>query len=102
MSNVSEDLKRVFLAGLGAVAKSSEKAKDLLEELIEKGAITLEQGKTINEELKHNLQEKIAEKERELNSDLISQIKDMENLSADDIQILKDKIAECEKENEEK
>ena len=55
MSNVSEDLKRVFLAGLGAVAKSSEKAKDLLEELIEKGAITLEQGKTINEELKHNL-----------------------------------------------
>ena len=61
-----------------------------------------EQGKTLNEELKHNLQEKIIEKEKELNSDLISQIKDMKNLSDEDIKILKDKIAEIEKEKNEK
>ncbi len=56
----------------------------------------------LNEELKHNLQEKIIEKEKELNSDLISQIKDMKNLSDEDIKILKDKIAEIEKEKNEK
>lgn len=102
MSNLSDDLKKVFLFGVGAIAKTSEKSKELIDELIEKGAITVEQGKSLNEELKHNLQEKILEKERELNSDLISQIKDMKNLSDEDIKILKDKIAEVEKEKNEK
>ena len=102
MSNLSDDLKRAFLFGVGAIAKTTEKSKELIDELIEKGAITVEQGKSLNEELKHNLQEKILEKERELNSDLISQIKDMKNLSDEDIQILKDKIEELEKEKNEK
>lgn len=102
MSNLSDDLKRAFLFGVGAIAKTSEKSKELIDELIEKGAITVEQGKSLNEELKHNLQEKILEKEKELNSDLISQIKDMKNLSDEDIKILKDKIAEVEKEKNEK
>lgn len=102
MSNLSDDLKKVFLFGVGAIAKTSEKSKELIDELIEKGALTVEQGKTLNEELKHNLQEKIIEKEKELNSELISQIKDMKNLSDEDIKILKDKIAEVEKEKNEK
>lgn len=98
MNNLSDDLKKVFLFGVGAIAKSNEKAKEVIDELIEKGAITLEQGKAINEELKHNLQEKISEKEKEINSELIRQIKDMKNLSPEDLQILKDKIQEFEKE----
>lgn len=102
MSNLSDDLKRAFLFGVGAIAKTTEKSKELIDELIEKGAITVEQGKSLNEELKHNLQEKILEKEKELNSDLINQIKDMKNLSDEDIKILKDKIAEVEKEKNEK
>ena len=73
MSNLSDDLKRAFLFGVG-----------------------------LNEELKHSLQEKIIEKEKELNSELISQIKDMKNLSDEDIKILKEKIAEVEKEKNEK
>lgn len=102
MSNLSDDLKKVFLFGVGAIAKTSEKYKELIDELIEKGALTVEQGKNLNEELKHNLQEKIIEKEKELNSELISQIKDMKNLSDEDIKILKEKIAEVEKEKNEK
>ncbi|MDT3693199.1 MAG: hypothetical protein ROM03_02210 [Mucispirillum sp.] len=102
MSNLSDDLKKVFLFGVGAIAKTSEKSKELIDELIEKGALTVEQGKNLNEELKHNLQEKIIEKEKELNSELISQIKDMKNLSDEDIKILKEKIAEVEKEKNEK
>ena len=102
MSNLSDDLKKAFFFFFGAIAKTSEKSKKLIDELIERGALTVEQGKTLNEELKHNLQEKIIEKEKELNSDLISQIKDMKNLSDEDIKILKDKIAEIEKEKNEK
>lgn len=102
MSNLSEDLKKAFLFGVGAIAQSSEKAKSLVDELISKGAITVEQGKLLNEELKHNVKKRILEKEKELNSELISQIKNIKNLSSEDIAILKEKIAEVEKENNEK
>lgn len=102
MSNLSDDLRKVFLFGVGAIAKTNEKSKAIIDELIEKGALTLEQGKAINEELKHNLQEKLAEKEKEINSELIMQIKDMKDLSDEDIKILKDKIKEVEKERKEK
>lgn len=102
MSNLSEDLKKVFLFGVGAIAKTSEKSKEIIDELIAKGAITVEQGKIINEGLTYNLKEKIMEKEKELNSELISQIKYMKNLSDEDIAILKEKIAETEKEKNEK
>lgn len=102
MSNLSDELRKVFLFGVGAIAKTNEKSKEIIDELIEKGALTLEQGKAINEELKHNLQEKIAEKEKEINSELIRQVKDMKDLSDKDIQILKDKIKEVEKERNKK
>ncbi len=102
MSNLSEDLKKAFLFGVGAIAQSSEKAKSLVDKLISKGAITVEQGKLLNEELKHNVKKRILEKEKELNSELISQIKNIKNLSSEDIAILKEKIAEVEKENNEK
>lgn len=102
MSNLSDDLKKVFLFGVGAIAKTNEKAKAVIDELIEKGALTLEQGKAINEELKHNLQEKLAEKEKEINSELIMQIKDMKDLSDEDIKILKEKIKEAENERKER
>jgi len=44
-------LEKVFLAGVGAVAKTAEAASDLLDDLVKKGAITIEQSKEINEEL---------------------------------------------------
>ena len=102
MSNLSDDLRKVFLFGVGAIAKTNEKSKAVIDELIEKGALTVEQGKALNEELKHNLQEKLAEKEKEINSELIMQIKDMKDLSDEDIKILKEKIKEVEKERKEK
>lgn len=96
MSNISDDLSKVFLFGVGAMAKTVEKASELVDALVSKGALTVEQGKSINEELKHKIQAKVAEKEKALNSDLIKQVKDMDDLSDDDIELLKAKIKEQE------
>ena len=43
----------IFLAGVGAMAITGEKAKEVLDTLIEKGGVTVEQGKDINRELQH-------------------------------------------------
>ncbi len=58
MNNFSEDLKKVLLAGIGAVASTAEKSKEVVDDLVKKGELTVEQGKVLNEELKHNVAQK--------------------------------------------
>lgn len=51
-------LEKIVLAGIGAVATTAEKAKEVLEELVNKGELTVKQGKVTNEELKHDIKSK--------------------------------------------
>ena len=51
--------KKVILAGIGAVATTAEKSKDVLDDMVKKGELTVEQGKVLNEELKHNLKQTV-------------------------------------------
>ena len=57
--SISEELRKVLLAGIGAVATTAEKSKDLVDALVAKGELTVEQGKVLNEELKRNVSESI-------------------------------------------
>ena len=57
--NLSKDFKNIFLAGIGAVAMTMEKSKEIIDVLVKKGELTVEQGKVLNEELKHNIKEKV-------------------------------------------
>ena len=58
---MKEELKNIFLMGLGAMSMTNEKAQALKQELLQKGEEMLEAGKIANEELKHNLKEKMKE-----------------------------------------
>ena len=62
MEKFSDNIKKVILAGIGAVAVTAEKSKELLDEMVEKGELTVEQGKVLNEELKHNVKKTVKEK----------------------------------------
>ena len=62
MDSFGENIKKLLLAGIGAVAVTAEKSKDLLDEMVEKGELTVEQGKVLNEELKHNIKKTVKEK----------------------------------------
>ena len=91
MSNFNEDLKKVLLAGIGAVAVTAKKSKEVVEQLVKKGELTVEQGKVLNEELKHNVAEKLREP---LTVDKIS--KDLEKVNDEELEILKAKIEELQ------
>ena len=62
MDSLGDSLKKVLLAGIGAVATTAEKSKDVLDDLVKKGELTVEQGKVLNEELKHNIKKTMKEK----------------------------------------
>ena len=53
MTNIGDGFKNIFLAGIGALAYTGEKGKEIIDQLVEKGEITLEQGRELNEELQH-------------------------------------------------
>jgi len=59
MDNLGESLKKVMLAGVGALATTAEKSKEILDDLVKKGELTVEQGKVLNEELKHNVKKAV-------------------------------------------
>ena len=55
------ELKNIILMGLGVMSLTNEKAKELRSELLKKGSELYEKGKIANEELKHNIEQKIKE-----------------------------------------
>ena len=92
MNTISEDIKKIMLAGIGAVATTAEKSMDVIDALVKKGELTVEQGKILNEELKHDLREKLRTP-----ADTESIRKDLEKVSRDDLAMLKAHIEELEK-----
>ncbi len=57
MATISDGFKDVFLAGVGAMAITGEKTKELIDQFIAKGEITVEQGREVNSELKHRAEQ---------------------------------------------
>lgn len=60
------DLKKMLLAGVGAVATTYEKASEVVDELVQKGKLTVDEGKELSEELKRNFTTKATEKINEI------------------------------------
>ena len=95
---ITDCIKKFFLIGVGAAAETAEKSGEILDKLVEKGELTVSQGKELNKELKHAMKES-GEKAKQKKSadDIASSIKDM---SAEDLEKLKAAIAEAEKKDE--
>lgn len=92
-NNMSDDMKRIILAGIGAAALTAEKSKQMLDELVKRGEITVEHGKILNEELKRNIKPKAGEGD----SKASSVIYQLDKMSKDELEALKAKLAEMER-----
>ena len=109
MEKLSEGLKKILLAGIGTVAVTAEKSKDVLDEMVKRGELTVEQGKVLNKDLKHNLKNTI---KNNVNVSVKPQSGEeleelLGNMTPDQLADLKDKISQmqekdaAEPENEE-
>ena len=102
MEKLGNGLKKVLLAGIGAVAVTGEKSKELLDEMVKKGELTVEQGKALNEELKHNIKstvkEKVNVKVKTSTPDELDEL--LDKMSPEQVALLKQRIDEMEKKQE--
>lgn len=56
---LGENIRKLLLAGIGTAAVTMDKSKEILDDLVKKGELTVEQGKTLNQELRHDFREKV-------------------------------------------
>ena len=94
------EMKKIMLAGIGAVALTTEKAKDLVDDLVKKGEITVEQGKVLNEELKGIVKAKVRE-QASAAADADFVMDTLAHLSDEELAAVKAKIAEKEQKKDE-
>lgn len=94
---LGEGLKKLLLAGVGTVAVTAEKSKEVLDELVKKGELTVEQGKVLNQELKHNIKETIKTKTSSAPEKPEADLKDtLASLSPEQLAELKEQILKME------
>ncbi len=71
--------------------------KEMIDQLVEKGELTVEQGKVLNEELKHTIKEKLTPA-----PDTETILQNLDTMSVEDLAKLKEKIEQLQKaDNEE-
>ncbi len=87
---LGDGIKKVLLAGIGAVAVTAEKSQEVLDDLVKKGEITVEQGKELNKELQRNIK---ATFEKSGAEDVAEKVAKM---TKEEIEALKAKISEIE------
>jgi polyhydroxyalkanoate synthesis regulator phasin len=92
MDSFGDDLKKIILLGIGAAVATVEKSKELVDKLVKKGELTIEQGKVLNEELKHNIKETAKENAKSLNTI----IDNIEKLTKEELAVLRKKLAQMD------
>lgn len=100
--DITEGIRKIFLAGVGAVAATGEAAKSLIDTLVEKGELTVEQGKALNEELKKNAKEKM---NRHVTVHVVNEFRDVysavDKMSREELESLKERLNELTAEKDE-
>lgn len=102
MERLTDGLKKILLAGIGTVAVTAEKSKEVLDEMVKRGELTVEQGKVLNQELKHNIKDTV---KKNVNVSVKPQSPEeleelLDKMTPEQIQALKSKLAQMDEADE--
>ena len=89
MDQIGEGIRKLIMAGIGAVAMTKERSEDVLKELVRKGELTVEQGKVLNEELKHSVKEAIRDN---ITVHVVKPEEDLDNLDDAQLESLRQRV----------
>ncbi|PXF60522.1 MAG: hypothetical protein C4B59_09040 [Candidatus Methanogaster sp.] len=92
-----ESLRRLGLLGIGAISITEEKVKQVVNELVEKGEVSTEEGKTLVHELMAEKKKQMQDFDEKISKDVQNAVGKAKIASKDDVSRLEDKITELEK-----
>ena len=98
MGSLGDGVKKVLLAGIGTVAVTAEKSKEVLDKMAERGEAAVEQGKVLNQELRHNIKKTVKENDnvsvRTSSPEELDEL--LDKMTPEQIEQLKERIYERE------
>ena len=96
---LKDGLRTIFLAGVGAVAITGEKASVIIDDLVKKGELTVEEGRVLNEEFKKKAKENLNPEVIQKNvKEVIASIDEMTKEQRDAVRSMLDRLDKKEKE----
>lgn len=99
---LGDGMKKLLLAGIGTVSLTAEKSKDILDDLVKKGELTVEQGKVLNQELKHTVRETVKKNVnvsvKPSSPEELSEL--LEKMTPEQLEALKEQLREMEEKKE--
>ena len=100
---LGDGLKKLVLMGIGAAALTAEKSQQIVDELVKRGEITVEQGKELNQELKRNVKKSFDDiaaeaevKKAEAEKEADSFEKKISDMTVEELENLKELISKAE------
>ena len=103
MGSLGDGVKKVLLAGIGTAAVTAEKSKEVLDKMAERGEAAVEQGKVLNQELRHNIKKTVKENVnvsvRTSSPEELDEL--LDKMTPEQMALLKQRIDEMEKKREE-
>ena len=94
---MSETLRKLGLIGIGVLAITEEKIRQTVDELIEKGEVNREEGKSLVQELLTEKKKQMQELGDRISEDVQNAIDRSKIATKDDVARLEEKIAGLEK-----
>ena len=94
---MNETLRKMGLIGIGALSVTEEKVRQTVNELVERGEMNREEGKSLVNELLTEKNRQMRELGDKISEEMQNVINRSKIASKDDVARLEDKIAELEK-----
>ena len=103
MGSLGDVVKKVLLAGIGTAAVTAEKSKEVLDKMAERGEAAVEQGKVLNQELRHNIKKTVKENVNvSVKTSSPEELDELlDKMTPEQMALLKQRIDEMEKKQEE-
>jgi poly(hydroxyalkanoate) granule-associated protein len=94
--DVLESVRKIMLAGVGALALTEEKLESFVQELIKKGELTQEEGKKTLKELREKMAQNKRELEEYVQRKIENSVKKMHLATKKDVEELEKRVSDLE------
>lgn len=89
---INEDVRKVMMAGIGALSTMTEKTQETIDTLAKKGEETLDHGQAINDRLRHKIKQVIKEEVPDLKPGKEDILSALEHMSPEELAEVKEKL----------
>ena len=89
---INDDVRKVMMAGIGALSAVAEKTQETVETLAKKGEEALEHGQVLNERLRHKIKQAMEDAEPDKGPAENDLLKAMDHMTDEELKAVKEKL----------